>query len=194
MPADNELHKAANKGSLEDCRRIIETPPPEDQDPDERFDVNSPGAGGRRPLHRAAGVGALDVCEYFVSIGAEVDGVDSSGRTALHWATIAGFEAVVQFLLSNNANVFAETSSKMSPLHMACEAGKEKVIAVLLESFTEVKFGADVAGKKLELFNLKNGDAKTACEIAVASKNAATVQALKDGGDPNAASAACVIS
>jgi hypothetical protein len=71
MPSDNELHKAANKGDLEECKKWIETPEP-GEDP---LDVNGPGAADRRPLHRAAGAGHLAICEYFVSKGAIVDAV-----------------------------------------------------------------------------------------------------------------------
>jgi hypothetical protein len=71
MPSDNELHKAANKGDLEECKKYIETPDPGE----EPLDVNGPGAADRRPLHRAAGAGHLVICEYLVSKGALIDAV-----------------------------------------------------------------------------------------------------------------------
>ncbi len=42
--------------------------------------------------------------------------------------------------------------------------------------------------------DMKNADGKTAFAIAEASQNSAVVTALKDGGDPAAASAACIVS
>lgn len=76
MPSDNDLHKAAHKGmllviwyseliqsycrllgDLDDCKRLVEEPEPGD-DP---IDVNSAGASDRRPVHRAAGAGHLDI-------------------------------------------------------------------------------------------------------------------------------------
>ena len=39
MPTDNNLHKAANKGDIDECRKLIETPD-EGEDP---IDVNEPG-------------------------------------------------------------------------------------------------------------------------------------------------------
>lgn len=74
MPSDNELHKAANKGDLEECKKYIESPEPGE----EPLDVNGPGAADRRPLHRAAGAGHLAICEYLVSKGALVDAVRKS--------------------------------------------------------------------------------------------------------------------
>ncbi len=76
----------------------------------------------------------------------------------------------------------------MSALHGACEAGKVEVVKELMSAV------ASDEGKKTAMTGLKNQDGKTACEIAVSGKQQAVVQALKEGGDPGAASAACVIS
>lgn len=74
MPADNNLHKAAHKGDLEECKKLIETPD-EGEDP---IDVNEPGASDRRALHRSAGAGHLELCEYFIEKGAIIDQVFTS--------------------------------------------------------------------------------------------------------------------
>jgi ankyrin repeat protein len=71
MPTDNELHKAANKGDIETCRKLIEFP----DDGEEKIDVNEPGASDRTALHRAAGAGHLELCEYLISMGGKVDAV-----------------------------------------------------------------------------------------------------------------------
>lgn len=126
--------------------------------------------------------------EYLVSKGALVDQKDKSGRTSLHWAAIAGHANVVKYLLDGGCDILAQTSNKMSALHGACEAGKVDVVRELLAHVS-----SDEA-KKTELCNLKNQDDKTAFEVAVAGKQQAVCQALKDGGDANAASGACVIS
>jgi ankyrin repeat protein len=120
MPTDNNLHKAAHKGDIEECKRLIESPA-EGEDP---IDVNGPGASDRTPLHRSAGAGHMEICEYFLSKGAVVDQVDKSGRTPLHWAAIAGSSEIVKLLLAHGANILAETTNKMNALHMACEAGR----------------------------------------------------------------------
>jgi len=69
MPADNALHKAAHKGDLEECKKLIETPD-DDEDP---IDVNCPGASERKPIHRAAGAGHLELCIYFLDKGAGIN-------------------------------------------------------------------------------------------------------------------------
>lgn len=72
MPVDSELHKAAHKGDIEACKALLEAEVPEGETP---ITVNDPGASDRRPLHRAAGAGHLELCEFLVSVGAEIDAV-----------------------------------------------------------------------------------------------------------------------
>ena len=184
MPSDNNLHKAAHKGDLDECRKYIETP----DEGEEKIDVNEAGASDRRALHRSAGAGHLELCQYFVSIGAEVDAVDKSGRTALHWAAISGHTEIVKFLLEKGANVLAETTSKMNALHGACEAGRAETVRALME------FVSADEEKKTNLTMAKNGDDKTSWAIAEAAKNTAVCQVLKDCGDANGASSACIVS
>lgn len=68
MAGDNNLHKAAHKGDLEECKKIIEG-----IDGEEKIDVNEPGASDRRALHRSAGAGHLQLCVYFISKDATID-------------------------------------------------------------------------------------------------------------------------
>ena len=71
MPVDNNLHKAAHKGDLEECKKWIEVGNPDEGE--DKIDVNEPGASDRRALHRSAGGGHLQLCEYFLAVGAVVD-------------------------------------------------------------------------------------------------------------------------
>lgn len=68
MPNDNALHKAASKGDIEECKKWIENPP----EGEDKIDVNELGANDRTALHRAAGGGFLECCQYLVSKGADV--------------------------------------------------------------------------------------------------------------------------
>lgn len=79
MPSDNELHKACNKGDLEEVRKWVEDPP-EDED---AIDVDCAGASNRRPLQRAAGAGHTAICEYLLSKGATINMVSECERIFL---------------------------------------------------------------------------------------------------------------
>ena len=70
MPSDSNLHKAANKGDIDELKKYIEgIELPEDED---KIDVNEPGASDRRALHRSAGAGHIECCEYLIEKGAIV--------------------------------------------------------------------------------------------------------------------------
>lgn len=184
MGGDNNLHKAANKGDMEECVKLIETPD-EGEDP---IDVNEPGASDRRALHRSAGAGHVELTKYFLDKGAEIDALDKSGRTALHWAAIAGFTEVVQLLIGSGTNVLLETTSKANVLHLVCEAGKADMVRAILghEAVDEEK--------KTALTMAKNNEDKTPWAIAEQKKDRALCQALKDCGDVNGASSSCTLS
>mmetsp|Transcript_93851 Transcript_93851/g.183995 ORF Transcript_93851/g.183995 Transcript_93851/m.183995 type:complete len:185 (+) Transcript_93851:70-624(+) len=184
MPSDNELHKAAHKGDIKLCKMLIESSVGEEVP----FTANDQGASDRRPLHRAAGAGHTELCEYFLEIGAEIDAKDKSGRTALHWASISGHSEIVKLLLDRGANVLAETAAKTNALHSAVEANRLETVKVLMTAV------ATDEEKKTALTMGKNSDDKTPWEIALAAKNNPICQALKEMGDANGASAACLIS
>ena len=74
MPTDNALHKAAHKGDIEECKMLIEST----VDEETPITVNDVGASDRRPLHRAAGGGHLEIVKYFLEIGGEVNAVSKS--------------------------------------------------------------------------------------------------------------------
>jgi ankyrin repeat protein len=110
---------------------------------------------------------------------------DKSGRTALHWAAIGGFAETCTFLLENGADLFAKTSTDMNPLHAACEAQKVDVVKALFASCVDEEAKTKISNETCE--------GKTAWDIASASKSTPLCEGLKDAGDTNAASAACVI-
>ena len=52
---------------------------------------------------------------------------------------------------------------------------------------------ADKEEEKTKLTMAKNSDDKTAWDLAAGAKNRAVCVALKEGGDPNGASSACIV-
>ena len=133
MPADTALHKACNGGDLSLVQKLVEEP----EDPEEPNDVNAPGAGDRRPIHRAAGANHVDVVTFLIEKGALVDQPDKSGRTAMHWAAISGHTQVAKALVAAGGSIFTATASGMTPLHAACEGGRAEFVEYLLKTAAE---------------------------------------------------------
>lgn len=177
MPTDTPLHKAAHNGDLPAVKLILEG--------EEPVAVDEPGAAERRALHRAAGGNHVEVAKYLISKGAVLDQTDKSGRTALHWAAISGHKEACEYLIGVGANMFALTTSKMSPLHGATEGGRIEIVRLLVTS---------AGARKDEMCNIKDDAGKTPCDLAVAGGHKPVIKLLKELGDPNAASVACVIS
>lgn len=186
MPVDHALHKACNTGELDRVRELVEQ---KGEEPDE-FEteeelVNAPGAADRRPIHRAAAANHVEIIKYLVEKGAIVNQADKSQRTAIHWAAISGNVDAGKALLEAGADIFAATGSGMTALHAACESGRAEFVDFLMQH----------AGERLEeMCNMKDENDKLPFDLAMAGKHKAVVQNLKSLGDPNAASASCVIS
>ena len=176
MPTDTPLHKACNNGELTKVRALVE---------DDGIDVNAAGASERRPIHRAAGGNHADVVTYLIETGASVDQQDRQGRTALHWAAISGHTDVASILFDRSADPMLKNSSDELPMHCAAEANRATFVGALIATFPD---------KKEAMFTAKNEDGKTPAELAREGKSSAAFNALKDGGDPGAQSAACVLS
>jgi hypothetical protein len=137
--------------------------------------VDAQGAGGRRPLHRAAGGNHVKVVTYLVSKGAKPESVDKSGRTALHWAAISGAVEATEYLIGVNSNILAASSSMMTPLHGACSKGHLGVIRVLLAGCGDFMEQACTS---------LDEDGKTPCQLAIEEGHDDCVALLKELGDP----------
>jgi len=183
MPQDNALHKAANKGDLDECKKWVEEPP----EGEDKIDVNELGANDRTAMHRAAGGGFLEICEYLHAMGGDISKADKSGRTPLHWAAIAGFVECIQFLVAKGAAIDAETKSKMNILHAGCEAQKIEVVKATME------YLKDKDDLREKMTGAANSDGKLPFQLAEAAKNKEIIKVLQAGGDKHAASSSCTI-
>ncbi len=196
MPVDSGLHKACHAGNLDEVQRLLTAPLEEGCEP---IDINAPGAGDRRPIHRAAGANKVEIVQLLIEKGALVDQQDKSGRTAIHWAAISGHVQVGKILVESGANIAVTTPSGMTPLHAACEGGHPAFVEFILKTVAEQDALADetVQGAETQmskLYNTKDADGKLPFDLAIAGKHKAVVTLLKGNGDPNAQSSSCIIS
>lgn len=104
----NSLLDAAKAGDLEAVEDFIAI----------GRDVNEADAGGRTPLHYAAGVGAADVARELLAAGASLTAVDAEGNTPLHYAAGYGRGELVEVLVAAGGNGAAENRRGQSPVEL----------------------------------------------------------------------------
>lgn len=83
-----------------------------------RAHLHLPDGQGRTPLHRAAKRKQVEMVDFLLANGADVQAVDAEGRTALHEGAEAGDLAVVRHLLAKGADKSAATKTGVRPLHL----------------------------------------------------------------------------
>jgi len=89
-----EIHDAAERGDLDQLRRLIVEDP---------AGVDARTVRGSTPLHFACVGGNLPTVEYLVSSGADVNATNDSHHTPLHYAAARDHAEIVALLLDRGA-------------------------------------------------------------------------------------------
>ncbi|KAK9965131.1 hypothetical protein ABG768_004240 [Culter alburnus] len=123
LRGDAALLDASKKGCLARVKKLCT--------PD---NVNCRDTQGRHstPLHLAAGYNNLEVAEYLLQHGAEVNSQDKGGLIPLHNAASYGHVDVAALLIKYNACVNATDKWAFTPLHEAAQKGRTQLCALLL--------------------------------------------------------------
>ncbi|XP_044260060.1 poly [ADP-ribose] polymerase tankyrase [Tribolium madens] len=117
------LLDAAKKGNLARIQRLI-TPE----------NINCRDVQGRNstPLHLAAGYNNVEVAEYLLEHGADVNAQDKGGLIPLHNASSYGHLDIAALLIKYNTVVNATDKWGFTPLHEAAQKGRTQLCALLL--------------------------------------------------------------
>jgi len=129
------IFDAAQEGTIEDVRYFIET---------QGTDINTRAiSSDNTPLHFAAGWNLnVEVLQYLVSQGADVNAKNCVGNTPLYFAARINSVDVLHILISHGANVNAKCSEWYTPLHGAADYNSNiEVLKYLISQ------GADVNAK-----------------------------------------------
>ncbi|XP_060719936.1 poly [ADP-ribose] polymerase tankyrase-2-like isoform X1 [Tachysurus vachellii] len=123
LRGDTALLDAAKKGCLTRVKKLCSP-----------GNVNCRDTQGRHstPLHLAAGYNNLEVAEYLLQHGAEVNSQDKGGLIPLHNAASYGHVDVAALLIKYNACVNATDKWAFTPLHEAAQKGRTQLCALLL--------------------------------------------------------------
>ncbi|XP_029953506.1 poly [ADP-ribose] polymerase tankyrase-2-like [Salarias fasciatus] len=123
LRGDAALLDAAKKGCLSRVKKLCSGD-----------NVNCRDTQGRHstPLHLAAGYNNLEVAEYLLQHGAEVNSQDKGGLIPLHNAASYGHVDVAALLIKYDACVNATDKWAFTPLHEAAQKGRTQLCALLL--------------------------------------------------------------
>ncbi|XP_068161838.1 poly [ADP-ribose] polymerase tankyrase-2-like isoform X2 [Antennarius striatus] len=164
LSGDAALLDAAKKGCLVRVKKLCT-----------RDNVNCRDTQGRQstPLHLAAGYNNLEVAEYLLRHGAEVNSQDKGGLLPLHNAASYGHVDVAALLIKFNASVNATDKWAYTPLHEAAQKGRTQLCTLLLAH------GADPS--------LRNQEGQSALDLVMADD----VHALLTAAMPPSALPSC---
>ena len=156
------IHDAATLGDFGRVKQLVA------QDPEL---VNSLSGDGFTPLGLAAFTGRLEIAEFLLAQGADVNFVSQGENqfTALTGAVASGSAPIVKLLLMHGADPnHLYESGQFSPLLAAAAEGKVGIVDLL------IRHGARV--------NLKGKDGKSPLGLAREKGHAAVVEMLVNAG------------
>ena len=124
------LQPAVEKGSLDIVKVLVEKG---------KADIHLRDAMGHTPFFSAAMNNQVEVMEYLVEMGANVNEPDILNRSPLYIASLLNYKEAVKFLLERGADGNSrEVQFGFTPLHAAVHEDNEKIIELLLNSGHDV--------------------------------------------------------
>ena len=131
-----EIHDAALKGDLAKVKMLLSKNP-------KLLDVRSENE--KTPLHYASQGGHLEIAEFLIAKGADVNSRNIADETPLHYAAALGHKEVVDLLIRKGAILASENINGSVPLHNAANNGQIDTVRLLIEKGSDVnhrnKFG-----------------------------------------------------
>ena len=160
---ESNICDACEKGDFESVRFLIER---------EKVNIDTKNESGVTPLICACSSGNLQIAEYLINKGANINLCDDDWNTPLHIAARGGHLDIVKCLVENGA--FIEASSNAStPLFMACCLEYFDIVGYLVDR------GADI--------DATNADGLTCLSISCCKNSIKAIDFLiSKGADINA--------
>ncbi|MGL4982723.1 MAG: ankyrin repeat domain-containing protein [Treponemataceae bacterium] len=128
-PTKKELsiHELIRSGNKEIARESFQS----------RTDINLPDKEGNTPLHTAASIDDIELCDYLLSVGAAINTKNKAGETAVFFAAKNKAFAAMNFLLEKKADAFIANAEEKTLFDYAATQDE-----AFLESFISQEVGA----------------------------------------------------
>ena len=86
---------------------------------------------GQTALHLPAKLNHVQVVEFLVSVGADINALDEDGNTPLHYAAISNHAEIAQLLIESDADIQLENNEGETPLKAAVSHESWEVVNIL---------------------------------------------------------------
>jgi tankyrase len=131
LRGDSALLDAAKKGNLGRVQKLLSAE-----------NVNCRDSQGRNstPLHLAAGYNNLEVAEFLLENGSDVNAQDKGGLIPLHNASSYGHLDIAALLIRYHTVVNATDKWGFTPIHEAAQKGRTQLCALLVSCQIDFKF------------------------------------------------------
>ena len=165
-----QLFDAIEANNLSKVKHLISDP---------KLDINAQIKDGATALHYAA-CGRLEICQFLVRKGADVNTTDNAGWTPLQVSILRGHNEITVLLIQNGGDIHVTDSSEHTLLHYATEQGNLEIAKLLIEKKADVNAADDDDG----CTPLHNAAEKGNLEIAkLLLDHGADVNATDDRGN-----------
>jgi len=130
---------------------------------------------GNTPLHVAIKKGSMDVIEFLLSHGSNVNARDNNGATPLHTAVWNNRHEGAGLLLSNGADVNARNDLGETPLSYARMRGNWDIASLLLANIAKVNLRTNgLVESPLADGGLDNNETAKTAEVTASKANSLT--------------------
>jgi len=125
---------------------------------------------GRTVLYYAIYQNNVDLVQFLIDRGANIEAVDDVGRTLLHCAAYFNFADIVELLVSVGANLSAKDNLGRTPLHQAVCGASIGVVQYLLSQGVDVNVVDNERNTPLNLIPSDQVAVYDSTELLTASK------------------------